>query len=506
MQQLPADKVLRVGQKYDIPFQFLLPEQLPEKACRPDHGSEKLHHLHLSLPASVGNRTQAGLGKFLNRQPDMASPFSCIHYQVHVLMTKDPKSGGSIRPSVGDCKRKVKVIPASEEHAPLTVDSNDEEYRMRDEMSLHETIFKTGRIAVEAAQPRALRLPAPNAADADEHRVTTNMEVMLRFDPKKESQRAPKLTSAKTQIRVMNFVSAGARKNFPTKGQMRTSPYKLTLWDEEYALSNRKLDNVCWQRHDPGTADPDGLVLHQTMSSTTTSRSPAPTKRAKPNLPFYTARLLVPIALPDKKSKEWLPTFHSAMFSRVYILETKIDTEWCRLTAPVLKIPVEIISSRTENQPQIDPQRMRTDPIAHWLRLEPVADVPPRLDAIDHAALAANTTLPSYSIARAQPPYLPAGGIDSSGAEPYSPGGSSYLPLQVADPEDCEQQLPEQLSAQDRDTLLREHLEVRTREAESPLASPVAPISQSSQPAQTSEPPPAYQGFEYSSLSSSLVH
>lgn len=436
----------------------------------------------------------------------MASPFSCIHYQVHVLVTKDPKSGRSLRPIVGECKRKVKIIPASEEHAPLTVDRNDEEYRMRDEMSLHETIFKTGRIAVEAAQPRALKLPAPNAVDADEHRVTTNMEVMLRFDPKKESQRPPKLTSEKTQVRVMNYVSAGARKDFPTKGQMRISPYKLTLWDEEYALSNRKLDNVCWQRHDPGTADPEGLALHRTMSSTATSRSPAPTKKARPHLPFYTARVVVPIALPEKKGKEWLPTFHSAMFSRVYILETKIDTEWCRLTAPVLKIPVEIISSRTQNQPQIDAQRMRTDPLAPWLRLEPVADVPPRLDAIDHVALAANTTLPSYSVARAQPAYLPGASTEPPDERPYIPGGSSYLPLQVADPEDCEQELPGQLSAQDRDTLLREHLAVRTRQQETPSSSPVAQSSQSPRFASMTEPPPAYQGFGSPSFLFGVVH
>lgn len=74
------------------------------------------------------------------------------------------------------------------------------------------------------------------------------------------------------------------------------------------------------------------------------------------------------------------------------------------------------------------------DPLAEWLQAQVVADVPARVDGIDRAAYAANTTLPPYSPRESAPqPMLP----------PQSPHASSQA---------------EENQVQQRDRLLREEL------------------------------------------------
>lgn len=82
--QYPRDNTFKAGQKYDFPFKFRIPDELADTACQVGIPNQKVKDLHRRLVPSLGNPKDAGMGVFLKSQPDMASPFCWIYYQVYV--------------------------------------------------------------------------------------------------------------------------------------------------------------------------------------------------------------------------------------------------------------------------------------------------------------------------------------------------------------------------------------------------------------------------------------
>ena len=80
------------------------------------------------------------------------------------------------------------------------------------------------------------------------------------------------------------------------------------------------------------------------MNMTTVAHCPEPTSKHNPNLPFYTTQLLVPISLP--KDKVFIPTFHSCLASRIYVLDISLSILGSGgvASSTLLKIPIQVSS------------------------------------------------------------------------------------------------------------------------------------------------------------------
>ena len=355
---LPPDRILRAGRTYKFGFVFVVPERLLPQACQHDTDSPTVRDAHLALPPSFGDPMMAGDGKAL--LDDLAPDNTIISYSLRVYITK--KLPGARSQILSDCMRKLRIIPAVDEAAPLRVlDGCEDDYVLRRTKSLKKGTFKgkLGRLSMEAAQPKAATLHGRRSESRC--RVTTMATVNLRFDPQSEVAKPPKLGSLVTKLRVGTFFSSVPLKTFPRKAQNFFFDSQRGFSVESLPLSSRCVQSAEWRRHEPlarrdsAVSIPDAAPIARSPSSGSSSGSSAdpasgaehrPDAGAGAGPPFYTATILVPIDLPTT-SRSFVPTFHSCLISRVYALELALSARppAASVAAPTtlrLKLPLQI--------------------------------------------------------------------------------------------------------------------------------------------------------------------
>ena len=107
----------------------------------------------------------------------------------------------------------------------------------------------------------------------------------------------------------------------------------------------------------PRASSPHSLSDAAVASFQTGSSSPSKQDRsATKRLPYYKAKVIVPVSLPTTKS--FFPTFHSCLVSRVYLLDLTVSvhppatsktTRSVSSTTVQLKIPLQIASHGNRN-------------------------------------------------------------------------------------------------------------------------------------------------------------
>ncbi|KAH0551096.1 hypothetical protein GP486_007556, partial [Trichoglossum hirsutum] len=291
--------------------------------------------------------------------PDMAR----ISYAIKVKVVQNRECDG--KPiTVAEKARKVRVIPASEEHPPLNAeDGNDKGYVLRREKDLRKGMFKgkLGRLTVEAAQPRSLRLPPPRSGAS--RQVATMATVKLRFDPTDENTAPPKLGTLVSKLKVHTFFGVKPMNTLPGKEDALYT-FGRSVYSTSVQLSSRCIESVRWERRKEGETE-DGrrdscvsTLTGMTGESTPSNRSRRSSTGSKHGI-FHIAEILVPITLP--KSKAVPPTFHSCLVSRVYALDFSLSAQApsgasissCSLS---LKVPIQISAAGNASLNSQDPE------------------------------------------------------------------------------------------------------------------------------------------------------
>lgn len=209
---------------------------------------------------------------------------------------------------------------------------------------------KLGRLVVESAEPKSLRLPSVHNADTDAA-VTTLAIINVRFDPAESSSCPPQLGSVTSKMKVATFYATTPLEEIPKKSSEFLFDTRRGLYIEKIPLSSRCLLNVQWQKHDHGyNTPPDSR--RQSMLSAGEAHIPAPSEAYNQQSPFYTATVIVPISLP-KCNRVFVPTFHSCFISRIYMLKftLSVSTPNRSLQDPTihLKLPFQVSQ---EGRPQ----------------------------------------------------------------------------------------------------------------------------------------------------------
>ncbi|EON67216.1 hypothetical protein W97_06469 [Coniosporium apollinis CBS 100218] len=335
---LPQPRIAEAGRTYSFPFTFVVPQQLVDSACD-IVSNDQIKSAHLQVPPSLGDPDLSGFGGVL--LDDLSPSMAKISYAIQVKMTRYRETDGKAV-TVADKARKVRVKPAFEEQPPLSVDEKDEEYRLRQEKTIRKGLFKgkLGRLVIETAQPKSFSLPASNS-----NTVTTMAKVLLRFDPAEASAQPPKLGSLSSKLKIGTWFSTKPRKDYPSK-KVFMYDARQGLYSETLSLSSRCVESAKWERH--------------TSASTLTRRDSAVSDVSSDGLPeassnyaggmFYTAQILVPLTLPTNKN--FVPTFHSCLISRVYALKLELSVQAPGMTGPSmsLKVPVQISAEGSARQ------------------------------------------------------------------------------------------------------------------------------------------------------------
>ncbi|KAI9817216.1 MAG: hypothetical protein M1827_001329 [Pycnora praestabilis] len=331
---LPQPRLAEAGRTYQIPFTFVVPERLLPSACRHRCESGQVEDAHLQLPPSLGDPTLAGDGSSL--LDDLAPEMTKVNYAIKVKIGRRRESDGKKMVLV-EKARKLRIIPASEEQPPLSIDGQDEDWVFRQEKSLRKGMFKgkLGRLTMEAAQPQSLRLPPPKSMSTCP--TTTAATVFLRFDPSEEATAPPKLDKLMSKLKIATYFGCVPFNEFPRKERAIHHP-SHGLFVESVPLSSRCVESAQWTQHDASST----ATRRDSAFSMSSPSFPEPSSAYGGNV-FHTANILVPLTLPTNKA--FPPTFHSCLVSRVYQLDLSLSVHTpgsVTATTLQIKLPLQI--------------------------------------------------------------------------------------------------------------------------------------------------------------------
>ncbi|KAL8762760.1 MAG: hypothetical protein Q9184_001300 [Pyrenodesmia sp. 2 TL-2023] len=344
----PDSGVFKAGETYTFPFVFAVPDRLLPSSCTHQTDNDTVHQAHLQPPPTLGDPLTAIWGKSLmdDMSPDMAVVSWCIRVRITNGLRSDNKPD-----YVADDSKKVRVIPAVPEHPPIVIiGGKDDEYRLRKEKSIKKGTFKKrlGTMVMESTQPRSLRLPAPGTESPAA--VTTSASVNLRFDPAYADAQPPKLERLVAKLKVATFYATFPMTEIPHRSSDYHFSPSRSLYVDSVPLSSRCMASAQWDKHNvPASASPSRRS--SALSTIHNPKIPDPSSSYKGDLPYYSAHLVVPITLPRKEdgtgsNKIFVPTFHSCLLSRIYVLDLILSclTPDPSITIPTmrLKLPIQI--------------------------------------------------------------------------------------------------------------------------------------------------------------------
>ena len=337
----PPDCKLQAGKTYQFPFNFKIPERLLPQTCTHVKDSDHLHNAHLCLPPSLGDQTMASDGRSL--RDDFAPQMSTIGYNIKAKIVDVRKDRGRTV-ILAESMKKIRMIPAVEEHPPLNVEGGkNADYTLRKEKDIKKGLFqgKLGRLTIESNQPQGLRIPWIRSES--ECPVSTLATIKIRFDPAEECIQPPRLAQLVSKLKVATFYASAPFQSAPSQANIFQYDSQQGLYVDHVTLSSRCVASVEWRSHDP-----DHLDRHDSVISTLSvdpSELPGPSE-AYAGKKFYTTSIVVPVSLP--KNKVWLPTFQSCLVSRIYCLDLNLSVRTPSPTVPAaflhLKLPLQISS------------------------------------------------------------------------------------------------------------------------------------------------------------------
>ena len=374
--QYPVPRVFEAGRSYDVPFNFVVPHNLTLNACKHTVANDAVRDCHTLPPPTVGAWDR----------DDLAPDMSRVEYAIKARVLRDDDSVAAAAGSSNhhhhndkllEASQEIKVLPTYPEAPPLSVTWYDRLYTMSKSKTLRRTILspKLGKVTVSAAQPCAAML------SPDGHRSAgTTAELDVNFEPAATSGGAsaapPRVTAVTAKVTAVTYYSASGVRILPNLGD----------WDRSYGFEGSgsysttvslpvppEMPQITWTRRRPaamlradsgyGTGGEGPSDSEQTMravqeesagsrsaaattttSATTTSgltktKTKDKTAAADPPAP-YTGTLQIPIHLPTEK-KTFLPTFHSCITSRVYVLNLTVSLS-CGGTASSLALAVPL--------------------------------------------------------------------------------------------------------------------------------------------------------------------
>lgn len=310
-----------------------------------------MRHAHLQLPPSLGDHDVSGRGGTL--LDDLAPEMARVSYAIRVKLGKTRELDGAAI-LLAEKSRKVRVTPAFPEQPPLPSSADgDADYRLRQEKSIKKGMFgsRLGRLTMQAAQPAPFHLPASTGASPAEP-VTGVAKIALRFDPAEKHSPPPRLGSLSAKLKATTFYASKARAGFPSKADVLTDASQGVIADT-LPLSSRCVQSVQWTRCEAASAP--ASPSSPAPASPSSAATAAPVARRDSGVaipaaaheaagPFYTATIVVPLALPSA-GKTLVPTFHSCLVSRTYTLLLHLSLHAPGFGAAPslsLKLPVQI--------------------------------------------------------------------------------------------------------------------------------------------------------------------
>ncbi|KAG8672355.1 hypothetical protein FPOAC2_05738 [Fusarium poae] len=327
---LPENGVLEAGYTYQVPFSFVIPYQLPSAACK--HRDPRIRERHLQLPPTVGTW----------EHDDMAVHTICINYAVEA---RGSFKTGKNKSMTLERTHPVKVMPFVPEQPPLHIVPGNPRYMLSQEKTIRKDILssKLGFIRASTNQPDSVIITADKLQPAD-----CPLNINLEFWPNGNKE-PPEIYAKSAAIKASTYYSTGHmgflpdQHNFPS---VMPNPILSFVLDEDAKVSSPKPSWVTTSSSSTsspsvsrrGSENSDAGIQPSRISSRRGSKT---SDIIKSEAPRYTATLPVSITLPSPDNKILLPTFHSCLISRTYVLEVVLASR-THGSSFTLRLPLQI--------------------------------------------------------------------------------------------------------------------------------------------------------------------
>ncbi len=336
----PVPRILESGRTITVPFNFIIPRQLTIGACNHHMISDLVRDHHVRLPPSLGSWEKDDLA------PEMAK----IEYSIRARVFREPELGGRMV-KVIEASQLLRVLPASPEDPPLSITKHDRPYKMAKTKTLRKNLLssKLGKLTATATQPGAVRLQPDGLGIS-----STDVRLHLHFEPSSPGLGPPKVTSVSAKVSAHTHFASGPISTFPNLGdwQRSISAEKRGSYSTSVSLFSQAIDMFKWSEHanlarrDSGYSSDGGpgYETDRTELASDQRRSRHVGKKPRRSTPdvFHSAILQVPIKLPLDR-KIFVPTFHSCIASRVYILQLTVMLSAGPISSTVnLSVPLQI--------------------------------------------------------------------------------------------------------------------------------------------------------------------
>ncbi|OTB03775.1 hypothetical protein M426DRAFT_50137, partial [Hypoxylon sp. CI-4A] len=384
----PVPRIFEAGMFYTVPFTFVIPSTLTLNACNHHVANDSVQEHHVRLPPSIGSW----------EKDDFAPNMSRVQYMIKARVYKD-EIVGDPSTKLMEAGREIKVLPAVPEDAPLNITKNDDLYTMSKSKTLRKTIIspKSGKVTITATQPGAAMM------SPDGQTITpTTVPLELEFEPASTDTRPPKVAGVSAKVTAVTYFSAGGINHYPNLKGWQT-PFGSEgrgSYSGTTSVLTSPLETVKWTRRANSQARRDSGYGSDTLSSSDTDHAPAtaPKNKTKTSLPspiFHAAKMQVSVQLPAQK-KAFVPTFHSCITSRVYVLWVTVSLVCGGSTSHVtLGVPLQLGVTA-----EADPSQERSELPPSFEEVEEAeanAYLRPRVVSVPNVRFHQNSVLPGYA-------------------------------------------------------------------------------------------------------------
>lgn len=304
------------GRTYQIPFEFVVPSELPMHVCCHSCANPQVQQQHLQLPPSQGHASQ-----YFDAH-DGASSQEDVSYRINFTLWQYGHPHKT-RPTkkLHEAHQPIYILPRSQERAPILVPHKSRQYRLRAEKALAKGLLRPtlGSLTALATQPPGIEI-AQGPRPRKNGDMSTNLRIDLSFRTKNSDQPPPRLLSCKFKLWTMTFYGLDRWQDFPDQINPFHWTSRQTLWSETVSLNST-----------PALVDWKILPREKLDSGEGT---------------VYSASIDTVVVLPT--GYVYLPTFHSCFISRVYSLQVSLvfQSHKARQSTPVrLAVPVQIFAS-----------------------------------------------------------------------------------------------------------------------------------------------------------------
>ena len=321
MSYAPIDRVLKRGLRYEVPFDFTVPDRILAPDCA--HEGQTCEE-HTYLPPTLDDTDRSRADGVTTRYRVVAR-----------LWQAGGHEDESQRTLIAIKSAKVRIAPSvPAEHAVGA--STLDEYVPHQQISIKsKASAQHNKLSISAIEPAPL--PLSLCEGARQHASSTILPITLHFDGGNESARPPRLGKLKLDVLIDTFLRSTPRDD----GHWIQSYYDPT---ETITLSIRSAANIAWNKHRLGLGDCD---IHNTRSPADLPAIPASCKTEQlasnecNHGSCYRANIVVPVVLPQ--TNNLVPTFQTCSIWRSYRLRISLDVHCMtlgRARIVVLQVPL----------------------------------------------------------------------------------------------------------------------------------------------------------------------